>query len=107
MITVTYYRQYGRVTVQGHAHSGQPGQDLVCAAVSALVYTLAANVGQLEESGQARVVSLRLEAGDAEIECRPKARYTAIAARIFAAVCVGFEILAANHPQFITYEIHG
>ena len=37
------------LTVQGHAGHGQPGQDIVCAAVSALVYALA---GVLQEKGQ-------------------------------------------------------
>ena len=34
------------LTVRGHAGHGQPGQDIVCAAVSALVYALA---GVLQE----------------------------------------------------------
>ena len=44
MILVTYYRSYNRLTVEGHAHSGEPGKDLVCASASILAYTLAANV---------------------------------------------------------------
>lgn len=39
------------VTVCGHAGHAPAGQDIVCAAVSALVYALA---GSLEETGQAR-----------------------------------------------------
>ena len=107
MIKVVFYRQYHRLTIRGHAHSGEPGQDLVCAGVSTLAYTLAANVGNLQERGQARNVTVLLDPGDAEIACEPKTKYTAITARIFAAVCVGFEILAANHPDYISYEIHG
>ena len=39
-----------RITVSGHAGHAPVGQDIVCAAVSALMYALA---GYLEETGQA------------------------------------------------------
>ena len=48
MIHVTYYRQYNRVTVDGHAGSGPEGHDLVCSAVSALALTLAGNVAYMK-----------------------------------------------------------
>ena len=107
MIKAVFYRKYHRLTVEGHAHSGEPGQDLVCAGASTLAYTLAANVGNLEERGQVRDVAVSLNPGSTEIACKPLTKYTAITDRIFAAVCVGFEILAANHPDYISYEIHG
>ena len=43
MIDVTYDRKRLILKVKGHAHSGEAGHDLVCAAASILVYTLAAN----------------------------------------------------------------
>lgn len=107
MIQVVYYRNYNRLTIEGHAHSGEPGHDLVCAGASTLAYTLAANVGHLEAMGQVQDVIVKLEPGNAVIGCRPKNKYTAIAARIFEAICVGFEILAADNHEYIAYEIHG
>lgn len=107
MIKAIYYRKYNRVTVEGHANSGDPGHDLVCAGASTLVYTLAANVGNLEGNGQVRDVAVKLEPGVAEIGCKPKRKNEAIVGRIFEAVCVGFEILAQSYPEYITYEIHG
>ena len=107
MIQVVYYRTYNRLTMEGHAHSGTPGHDLVCAGASAMAYTLAANVGNMETNGQVRDVTVVLEPGKAEISCRAKSKYTAIVERIFAAVCVGFEMLAASNPQYISYEIRG
>lgn len=106
MIEVTYYHQYNRVTIKGHALAAEPGHDLVCAGVSALAYTLAANVGQMETTGQVREVVARLDPGDAEISCKAKGKYGAIVERIYQTVCVGFEILAVSHPQYISYEIH-
>lgn len=107
MINVTYYRKHNRVTVKGHAHSDEPGRDLVCAGASALAYTLAANVGHLESLGQVRDVTVKMEPGDCEISCKPKGKYAATVRMILEAVCVGFELLAVNTPEYITYEIHG
>lgn len=106
MIQVTYHRQYCRVRIEGHAHSGEPGKDLVCAGVSALAYTLAANVANLESCGRARDVQVRLDNGDAEIACKPLGKFTAITELIFQAVCVGFEMLARQYPEYIRYEIY-
>ena len=107
MIQVTYYRRYNRITIQGHARSGEPGHDLVCAGASTLAYTLAANVTNLEAQGHARNVIMKLEPGDAEISCSVRGGAMAIVARIYEAVCVGFEILARDYPEYISYEIHG
>ena len=107
MIQVTYYRSYNRITIQGHAHSGEPGHDLVCAGVSTLAYTLAANVANLEANGHARNVNVKMESGDAEISCTVRSGAKAIVARIYEAICVGFEILARDYPQYISYKIHG
>ena len=106
MIQVVYYRPYNRLTIEGHALAGAPGHDLVCSGASTLAYTLAANVGNMEANGQVQDVIVKLESGKAEISCKPKNKYTAIVARIFEAVCVGFEMLAASNPQYISYEIH-
>ena len=107
MIQVVYYRAYNRLTVKGHAYSEAPGHDLVCAGASALVYTLAANVVNMEAIGQVLDVTMKLEPGDAEISCRPRTKYKAVVERIFEAVCVGFEILADSNPKYISYEIRG
>ena len=106
MIQVVYYRKYNRLTVKGHAHAGEPGHDLVCAACSALAYTLAANVGNMEANGHARNVMMKLEPGDAEICCDVRSGSRMMVARIFEAICVGFEMLATDKPQYISYEIH-
>ena len=37
MTTIVYHRDLCRVTVDGHAQSGEAGRDLVCASVSILV----------------------------------------------------------------------
>ena len=107
MIKVTYHRNFHRVTVEGHANSGEPGHDLVCAGVSALAYTLAANVAHLADNGHVRIESMELSPGKAEISCKPRSGARATVGMVFQAVCVGFEILAKDYSQYIQYEILG
>ena len=107
MIEAIYYRKYNRLTIDGHANSGEPGHDLVCAGVSVLAYTLAANVGNLEANDMIRNPIVQMENGHAEISCEAKRKAGAFVSRIFEAVCVGFEMLDHDYPQYISYEIHG
>ena len=107
MIHVTYYREYNRVTIEGHAGSGPEGHDLVCAAVSALALTLAGNVSYMEAQEAVRNVIIDLKEGNAEIQCTANRRYKESVAQIYRAICVGFELLATKYPKNISYEVLG
>ena len=107
MIHVTYYRQYNRVTVEGHAGSGPEGHDLVCSAVSALALTLAGNVSYMESQEAVHGVITKLAEGCAEIQCTPYRRYRDSVEQIYRAICVGFELLATKYPNNISYEVRG
>lgn len=76
-----------RITVSGHAGYAPAGQDIVCAAVSALTYALA---GYLEETGQAARADIRR--GYADIEGAEGC------GTAFALVRCGMEQLAAAYP---------
>lgn len=107
MIEAVYHKKYNMLTVTGHANSGEPGHDLVCASASILAYTLAANVETLVEAGQARYPSIKLEAGDAKVRCEVVRRYSSVVQLIFSSVCAGFALLASNYPDYITYKVMG
>lgn len=107
MIEVTYYKQYNRVTVKGHAGAGPEGHDLVCAAVSAITLTLAGNVAYMESQEAVRNVITELKEGNAEIQCTANRRYKDSVEQIFRAVCVGFELLATKYPENIIFEVRG
>ena len=104
MIQVIYHRQYNRVAIHGHAGSGPEGHDLVCASVSALALTLAGNVSYMEAQEAVHGVIIKLEEGNAEIQCTPYRRYRDSVERVFRAICVGFELLATKYPGNISYE---
>ena len=107
MIHVTYYREYNRVTIDGHAGTGPEGHDLVCAAVSALALTLAGNVSYMETQEAVYGVVTELKEGNAEIQCTPYRRYKDSVAQIYRAICVGFELLATKYPENILYRVRG
>ena len=107
MIEVIYHREHNRLTVKGHAHSNEYGRDLVCAGVSALALTLAANVGNMATKDYVTACTTRLEPGDAEISCNPRTRYRDSVKQVFMSVCVGFEILADQYPDYISYSVRG
>ena len=107
MIKVVYHRQFNRVTITGHAGNGPEGHDLVCAAVSALALTLAGNVSYMEAQEAVYDVTIKLEEGNAEIQCASYRRYKDSVAQIFRAICVGFELLSTKYPDNIFYEVRG
>ena len=84
----------GRLTVEGHAGYAPKGQDIVCAAVSALVYAL---IGTLEETGNV-----------AEVVLRPG--YASVAAKeetaAFDLVRCGLGQLAEKYPEFVQVKLN-
>lgn len=107
MIQVTYHRNYHRLTVQGHAHSGEKGHDLVCAAVSGLVLTAAENVNSLVTQGAARNPVIKLKDGDAEIAMTPSNKMKNVATLMMDTICTGFEVYQKLYPENIEFTILG
>lgn len=107
MITVTYHRKFHRLSVTGHAGSAEYGHDLVCASASILAYTLANAVLNMAECGQVRDPKVELEEGMGEVSCRTIHKYEAPVTLIFDTLCAGFELLASEHPEHISYVLRG
>lgn len=105
MIKVVYDRSDCKVTVEGHAHSGDPGHDLVCASASILAYTLASFVKNTHKAKQVKKPILKLEPGEAVVSCRPKRDSRLAVTLVFDALCGGYELLARNYPKNISYTI--
>ena len=94
MVEVCYHNEHFRVTVDGHAGSGEYGHDLVCAAVSALCITLGENVQQLKRQGVVRDVVVELKDGHAEVSCVPVRKYKSVVRIVFNTVMTGFEAVS-------------
>ena len=107
MIKVVYHRDLNRVTMEGHAQSGEEGHDLVCASASILIYTLASFVENMKGAKQTYSPTVVLKEGDALVSCEPPNRYKGAITLVFDSICGGFELLARDYPDNITYEIRG
>lgn len=107
MIEAIYWKNHNRLTVRGHAYSAEEGKDLVCAGASTLAVTLATNVRVLVEMGYARDPIIELDKGEAIVQCTPLRKYSQSVGQVFRSVCVGFEILAVQYPEYISYQVRG
>lgn len=107
MVKVIYHRDRNRVSVTGHAQSGEVGHDLVCASVTTLVYTLASFVQNMKDAKQVYNPTAELKEGDALISCDPPTKYKNSVTLVFDSICGGFDILAKNYPDNVSFEIFG
>ena len=86
MIKVIYHRDLNRVSVTGHAQSGEVGHDLVCASASILVYTLASFVENMKDAGQVYNPTAELKNGDALISCSPPNKFKRSVTLVFDSI---------------------
>lgn len=106
MIKAVYDRKENKITVEGHAYSGEPGHDLICASASVLIYTIAASVSSLQENGHVANSLINLESGNGTVGCEPLEQFKGAITLIFDSICAGYEILAANYPANISYTVN-
>ena len=104
MINVVYDKQANSLTVTGHAGAGKKGEDIVCAAVSALVLTLAENIRDLHRTGTAKRCFVQVRDGAAELSCTPTRGLEAVVQCVFGAVCCGFALVQEMHPKYVSYQ---
>ncbi len=86
-----------RLKVTGHSGAAVKGKDLVCAAVTSLLFTL---VGGMEQEVQATVEGT-FEDGLCDVEVAVEAARQAEFAAISRVFRFGFEKLAQNYPSHI------
>lgn len=96
------WKPEGFLQVQGHAGSGEKGSDLICAAVSTLVLTLAANTDSMVREGWITAPVIRLTDGAALICGDPKPEYLEAVKLVFVSLCTGFQVLAEKYPEYVT-----
>jgi uncharacterized protein YsxB (DUF464 family) len=93
-----------KISVKGHARSGEPGKDLICSAVSILVHTMAHNLLVYEKAGACTDVSVRVEKGDAEFSFSIVKEHEDYVETSLASVATGFFLLADDYPEFVTFR---
>ena len=106
MTEIIYNLKDKRVTIKGHANSGEVGNDLVCAAVSTLACTLAENIAGYASEIEGIKDHIRLDEGDAEIFCTEcPNEFNKVIDLVFCTICTGFEKLAQTYPENVKYTL--
>ena len=106
MVNIKCNRKKLLVTAKGHAQSAEKGSDLVCSAVSILLYTLASNVQDLAAcSRDYRRPRTKLDEGDAEVSISPVHGGGSVATLVFDSVCKGFELLSKDYPENVKFTV--
>jgi len=103
MIRITYEKSSNRVTVSGHAGFGEKGEDIVCAAVSALVLTLGENIRVLQNTQSLSAYTVDVKEGSAALSCTAIAGMESVVRCVFGAVCCGFELVQNMYPEYVSY----
>lgn len=83
------------VTITGHAGYGEPGKDIVCAAVSVLVQTLAASAKQLT----ADHMEVEYRAGFARISYN--GNLSEDTHLLMDSFFIGIQMIADTYPQYV------
>lgn len=108
MITASYRMEDGTLTLRlrGHAGTAPAGQDLLCAASTALIYTLAQAVTDAADKLENEPV-IEIRDGAAKVRCKPQTLYLPGILVMYQTIVTGFEMLAANYPKHIKVITHG
>ncbi len=96
MVNVDFCRKDGEIilSVTGHAGMDDTGRDIVCAAVSILIYTLAQRLKDIAKP------KIYLSSGNAKISIKPHRNEMAVKEAFFT-VKTGFLLLADRYPQCV------
>lgn len=96
MIVVT--KEGYELRLSGHAGAAPYGEDIVCAAVSALFCTLAGGISAHEELFE-RTPVVYLRSGDSFVQCEPKAECRETVDVLYDVFLSGIYSIAIQHPE--------
>lgn len=94
------------VKAEGHAGAGEYGQDIVCAAVSVLLQTLANEVVEAARAGLLAVGVVAHGDGWMKVEAAPTAQTQDMVEAWVELVQDGIDALAESYPENVELEVH-
>lgn len=92
------------ISAEGHAGYAEYGKDIVCSAVTGLLYAAAECVRKNEASGKIVTMEVTLESGHAVIKCVPDRAYCGELKIVFETIITGLEIVADMYPEYVHIE---
>ena len=106
MINITFKPQSLELEITGHAGADVKGKDIICSAVSMLFYTLADSLNQSEEMLKKHPI-IKMEDGNGYIKCRPRKEYQGNITLIYWTILNGFQLLADEYKEFVSFKVEG
>jgi uncharacterized protein YsxB (DUF464 family) len=106
MINITFKPETLELEIKGHAGHGKKGEDIVCAAISTLFYTLGEALNQSSNMLENEPV-FKDEDGEGILSCSPKKEYGGNIACIYRTILIGLELVATNYPENVTFKVEG
>ena len=98
MISIVYEERRHSLTARGHANHGAAGQDIVCAAASALICALIGGLQEQEAAGECRLEQLHFSKGAADVAAEGDVEPA------FAMILGGLRQLARRYPECVSVE---
>lgn len=108
MINIEIIKSSHKIKITGHAYYAEKGKDIVCAAVSMLMYTLAESIKRNEFMllCKPRIkVQEDEESINAYVQCIPKRQYEANIETIYQTILNGLELLAEGYPENVQIKV--
>ena len=106
MINITFNPKTFTLDVTGHAEHGKKGEDIVCAAISTLFYTLGESLYATRYM-MAEDIVFSDEDGNGHLSCKPKAEYEANVSLIYWTILNGFQLVARNYKKNVNLKVVG
>ena len=103
-MTNIYYDELGfRLRIEGHAGAGAKGEDIVCAGLSALAFTLVKAAEHTEDFRAA--VTVDEQQGLVEVKCRPRGAWGVTKCGVVMdTIAGGFELMADKYPEHVKFK---
>ncbi len=106
MINIEFKPKTFTLDVTGHAEHGKKGEDIVCAAISTLFYTLSETLCNSKEMLSEDIVFCD-EDGNGHLSCKPKEEFEANVSLIYWTILTGLELVAKNYKENVSFSIGG
>ena len=106
MINITFDAKNLKLKVEGHANHGKKGEDIVCAAISTLFYTLGECLMQSERMLKSSP-TFKDKDGKGVVCCTPKKEFEGNIARTYWTILTGMELVANNYPDNVNFKVEG
>lgn len=102
-ITIQKIKEVYDIRLKGHANY-QPGNDIVCAAVSALTFALAQKAVDMDAEEKGHIIERQIEPGDTRIAFLPGKTAEEEWKIALSTIVEGYNLIQAVHPSNVVVD---